>query len=493
MVDLLTGSARVADWQQAGLLWLLRATVLCVVAAGASALIQKRSADIAYRVWIGALAGALLLPLFGVIVPGWSVKVNCLRSPEAETLSSVAAPFTTVSEKETSGTNAVALRSVQGRKEFTMSDQASDRIAASSYIREPVAKAIDAAGTPPNWDKVRMLSWIDIVCVIWVVVAFVLLLRLVIAALNLMQLVQRSSPAPAALQSQVIAVASSLGVRIRCQVRLLPAGSMPMACWVGRPVILLPEDIGRWPTELARTAMAHELGHLERRDVWSNLLGQVVWRLLWPHPVLWHVRHVLPHLRERACDEWVLARGLVSKHEYARHLLEVIGRCQPAKLRLAAQMAARPDLEERLRSILAVRRASGRSALAKVSIAFSTFLLTAILAAARPAFQEPAVAQGSEETSSLQKSDATATERGTEPAAPDGPAITIAGVVVSPDAKPVKDASVVLRAKINGRCIQAAVASPPAGAVAMCWRARRPMLWAALRLTRSQSPREWRM
>src|SRR5947207_3096859 len=84
MIDLLRAGASAAEWQQAAFLWLLRATILCVVAAIASAFIQGRSAEMAYRVWIGALAGVLLLPLFGAILPGWTVKLNWLRSAESE-------------------------------------------------------------------------------------------------------------------------------------------------------------------------------------------------------------------------------------------------------------------------------------------------------------------------------------------------------------------------------------------------------------------------
>jgi beta-lactamase regulating signal transducer with metallopeptidase domain/protocatechuate 3,4-dioxygenase beta subunit len=440
-----------SNWQQAGFFWLVGATVLCIVAALVSALIQRRSADMAYRIWICAMAGVLLLPVFGSILPGWSVKFHGLRSTERDTPSTLTAALTAAPEDAQSGTEAAAFPHISAPTEMKVRDDSSDRGVPSS-VNESMPQRNGPVSTP-GWHPLGMVSWIDIACLVWSAVALVLLLRLVMAALKLARLVQRSSPAPAALQSEVMAVASSLGVRIRCRVCLLPAGSMPMVCWLGQPVMLLPEDIGCWPGELRRSAIAHELGHLMRRDAWSNLLGQVVWRFLWPHPVLWHARQVLPHLRERACDEWVLTRGLVSKHDYARHLLDVIGRCQPAKLLLAPQMARRPDLERRLRSVLAARTAGRNSSLARMLIAFSFFLLTAILAAGRPVVQETAEgsAQGLEETPSLQKNDGTGTERSIEPAAPDGPAITLAGVVVTPDAKPVKDASVVLRAKINGR------------------------------------------
>lgn len=54
---------------------LIKATLLLAVAWLATTLLRFRSAALRHRVWSAALAGAMLLPLFSTVLPGWRVAV----------------------------------------------------------------------------------------------------------------------------------------------------------------------------------------------------------------------------------------------------------------------------------------------------------------------------------------------------------------------------------------------------------------------------------
>jgi len=128
----------------------------------------------------------------------------------------------------------------------------------------------------------------------------------------------------------------------------------PLTVGVWQPVILLPKALLEPGREaLLRGALAHEVGHLARRDPLWLVVAEFALAPLWFHPVGWALRRAVGEARELACDEEVLARYL-EPAEYGRSLLGV-----------AAEMVARREaacalgvldggiLGERLRSIAA--------------------------------------------------------------------------------------------------------------------------------------------
>ena len=220
----------------------------------------------------------------------------------------------------------------------------------------------------------------------------------------------------------------------------LDAGAMPMACWLGRSFVLLPKDIVNWPGDLQRTVLAHELGHVARQDAWSDLLIQVVWRILWFHPLMWLARSLAPRLRERACDEWVIASGRIESRDYANHLLNVVSRCAKSENALIPAMARGRDLESRVRSIVRMRTTSwSRKPLAKIATVLICCLATVVLAGGRLIPAAADVTQQEPVKNSMP------TKGAVEPVAVDAPAITLNGVVVTPEGKAIPRVTVILR------------------------------------------------
>jgi beta-lactamase regulating signal transducer with metallopeptidase domain/protocatechuate 3,4-dioxygenase beta subunit len=426
-------------WHTGVLLWLARATALCLAAAVAAGVAQRRSADLAHRVWVTALAGVFLLPPLGLVVPAWPLTIDAGRpGPEVRAASQAPALATTA---VADGRDDLAAVTRPGRASpaAPSDDRPTTTVAAGA-----VAPASPPAAEPTADERGAVqVSWLGVVWLLWGLVAAVLALRLAGAAFGLVRLVRRSSPAGAALRAEVADVAASLGVRQRFDVRLLPAGTMPMACWPGRWVVLVPDDVGRWPAPLRWSVVAHELGHLARRDAWWDLLAQFACRVLWPHPLLWLAGRAVPRLRERACDEWVLATGRVGARDYAGHLLEVTRRCTAPAPAVAPAMARSADLERRLRSVFACRAPRpNRRRIGRLAAVAGCLALTAVLAGGQP----PAA----RDTAGGAPQGTPAVRRISEPVPADGPAVRVAGVVVTPEGTPVAGAAVILRAKIGG-------------------------------------------
>jgi uncharacterized protein (TIGR03435 family) len=94
----------------------------------------------------------------------------------------------------------------------------------------------------------------------------------------------------------------------------------PIAVGFVRPAVILPASL---PAQLSREeidhVLLHETAHLVRWDDWTNLISRALGAALTLHPIAqWIMRHIELE-REKACDEWVVARTK-SAQPYARSL-----------------------------------------------------------------------------------------------------------------------------------------------------------------------------
>jgi GWxTD domain-containing protein len=123
---------------------------------------------------------------------------------------------------------------------------------------------------------------------------------------------------------------------------------VPVVIGVLRPAILVPLGMlaGLSPTQV-EAILLHELAHIRRFDYLVNLVQTVVESLLFYHPAVWWVSHVIREEREKCCDDAVVA-SQPDAREYASALLAL----EQWRGREPALAATGGDLVRRIRRIL---------------------------------------------------------------------------------------------------------------------------------------------
>ncbi|MFT4641039.1 MAG: beta-lactamase regulating signal transducer with metallopeptidase domain [Verrucomicrobiales bacterium] len=164
-------------------------------------------------------------------------------------------------------------------------------------------------------------------------------------------------------------VSEALGYRGKVSLYRCPGIHSPAAAGLFQPCVFMPEDVMEWDAERLRVVLLHEIGHVKRRDLWTQWLSQTVCALYWFHPLVWMLNRALHQTREFACDHTVLSSGTEPSH-YARHLLALaknlsqrpstprLAMANGLFLAMASPNAHQCTLEQRVRAILSFRSSS---------------------------------------------------------------------------------------------------------------------------------------
>jgi beta-lactamase regulating signal transducer with metallopeptidase domain len=105
----------------------------------------------------------------------------------------------------------------------------------------------------------------------------------------------------------------------------------PVITGLLNPVLLFPASASNWSNETLRMVMLHELGHLQRHDLWKSLAGQIACALHWFNPLVWILRKRLNQECEYACDAHVISCG-AHPGEYINALCDVAESCQESNM-----------------------------------------------------------------------------------------------------------------------------------------------------------------
>jgi beta-lactamase regulating signal transducer with metallopeptidase domain len=203
-----------------------------------------------------------------------------------------------------------------------------DSVPAAPAEQLPAATAPEPRATPAVAPAPSAAtSWLDLAPLVlgWLGVAHavgaVLLLgRWLVGQVGLWRLLRASEPVP----PEVAEVCRGL-LGGRPLPRLLRSWRLrvPLSCGLLRPTIVLPASLcGRPGSAALRWVLAHELTHLERRDVWSCLLfalGEVVFYAL---PWFWWLRRQARLCREYLADAAAAAQAGAAA-DYAQFLLSL--------------------------------------------------------------------------------------------------------------------------------------------------------------------------
>jgi GWxTD domain-containing protein len=157
---------------------------------------------------------------------------------------------------------------------------------------------------------------------------------------------------------------------------------VPVVIGYFRPVVLLPLGLvtGLRP-EQVEAILIHELAHIRRHDYFVNLLQSCVEGLLFYHPAVWWVSHVIRTERENCCDDGVVAmQG--DAHGYAEALVSLEEKRWPREIALAANGGR---LVNRVSRLLTGQQAPQTAIAPVVSVALLLVLAGVGFAALRPA------------------------------------------------------------------------------------------------------------
>ena len=125
--------------------------------------------------------------------------------------------------------------------------------------------------------------------------------------------------------------------------------SGPLVTGLVRPVVLLPawfetdyDDVQQ------RAALAHELTHVRRGDLWALQIAELFVACLWFNPLAWYARRAFRTDQEAACDADVLKTGTASPHAYGATLIKAVKSAAQERLPAAAGLPLTHALKERL-------------------------------------------------------------------------------------------------------------------------------------------------
>ena len=324
---------------------------LCFLGAGLVTFgMRRRAAATRHLVWLVAIAGAALLPALGAIVPTWKMPVRAAPSSAAPSLPRASASSTIAPND-------------------------------SALSRRPFGELASATPSTPREPAIDgVLAFV----VLWGAGAMLFMSQIFFGALFLIRVRKRAALVANSDWNRAL---HAIAGRDR-YIPLLVSGDIdvPVTWGIVRPAIILPAEADEWSHDRRELVLRHELAHIARHDVLTQLLASVVRAVYWPNPLAWLAERSLRRECEQASDDAVLAAG-VRPTRYAEELLAIVSelRARPTTS-LAPALASRPSLETRLHALLDARLRRRRATRLDAALTGIAVLALAVpLAAMKPA------------------------------------------------------------------------------------------------------------
>jgi beta-lactamase regulating signal transducer with metallopeptidase domain len=298
---------------------IVRGTLIFCVAFAVTTLARKLPSEARHLIWLGVIAGFVLIPLAWLALPSLPVDLGIPRGSTAD-WRLLAAPA----------------------------------LSRAEYSRVIERTSVDAVLTLrgpsfAGWIPAALLAG-------WSAGVIALAGRLLVGTVRLRRLVGTGSSS-AGQQSFSEGIARELGVLRRFRIVLSPLCRIPFSLGAFSPVIVLPVDAGSWPGSRLRAVLTHELAHVCRWDVFLHSMAYAVCVLFWFAPPLWLAYFSLLREAETCCDQMVINRGTTGP-EYARSLLELAKSANGRMILPCTSVALgrAGTLKDRIRRVLALRQ-----------------------------------------------------------------------------------------------------------------------------------------
>jgi beta-lactamase regulating signal transducer with metallopeptidase domain/HEAT repeat protein len=319
----------------AAVLFVVRATAILLAALGMTLVMRRSSAGARHLVWLGSLAGLLLLPALSASLPATFRILPASLAPETGPASAPAAiplPLAPAPAAQlTSGVDHVD-------------------VAADFPASQGTSRASLPAMTP-----------LGLSLLVWGLVAVALLLRMILGALAVRRIVRRARPlSDGSWLTPLVEIADRLDLPEAPRLVMSEQVHIPFACNARHPTIVLPAEAAAWSADRRHAVLLHELAHVRRRDLLGHAVGRFACALYWFHPLVWTAAKKLRAESERACDDQALSCGTRAS-DYAEHLLDIVSGVRHHGVPgTALAMAQRREFEGRMLAILdpALRRSA---------------------------------------------------------------------------------------------------------------------------------------
>lgn len=229
-----------------------------------------------------------------------------------------------------------------------------DTHVAVTYIATGADKsAVTAQALPDNhasnaFDLIASSwSWRETLLALWLLVMAVQLYVVIRQWHESRKLLREATPMrDESLRLLCTQQASVLGLRHCPPLLLSDAITSPQVTGMWRPVVLFPGTHALNDDESAM-ALAHELAHIRRGDLWLGWVPAIAQRLFFFHPLVhWAMREYALN-REAACDAHVLKQPTLEPRDYGRLLLR-LGVSSPMHSSLAGASPTFNNLKRRM-------------------------------------------------------------------------------------------------------------------------------------------------
>ncbi len=284
-------------------------------------------------------------------------------------------------------TNEFSFTEHVGPAERTAEDETSNEAREESEVnvagaQTPIANDRETVKVPVSPLEVKV-SLLEGLCFLWLAGTTLMICLWLWSAICTTRLIQKARRAgnDHAIQDYFNSAIEKSGLRLRPKLLFSDRILAPALAGIFMPSILLPEKVCEHLNEDELvTVLLHELGHLRRCDLITQLALSIMQAIHWWNPLVWLLSRQIRLLAERATDRWVLARmGEIPQSTYGSallNLLELSERSLQCPTLLTVGVAEnKRHLTDRIRSIVAYRKRSlrlvgGLSALALVVISF---------------------------------------------------------------------------------------------------------------------------
>ncbi|MGV3616187.1 MAG: M56 family metallopeptidase [Fimbriimonas sp.] len=196
------------------------------------------------------------------------------------------------------------------------------------YTVTGAGKAESIAAALPAAEAVSAPQWPLLMLVAWALGAVACFGRLALDAVSLRRIVRagvRIDGNPLGETLRLLAV--RMGLQRPPALIESDAISSPMVVGLLRPTILVPTGFGEEFAPAEREmALAHELAHLRRGDLWTGLVPALARALFWFLPPLHWATREWETEREAACDAEAIALTQAAPPTYGRLLLDIVAK-----------------------------------------------------------------------------------------------------------------------------------------------------------------------